>query len=329
MAEYPVDLRFLSKQDVDSLITYEDVVQAVEQVFLADGLGELVVPRKEKMVLDKEGKKVLLPMPGYIKTMDTAGMKWMSFYPDKKEIPAIWGQLLILTDPDSGLPYAVMDATTITNMRTAGGHAVVAAKYLARRDSKVLSVIGCGAQGRSAIASFDRSFDLERIIVYDSFPDSLKRCKQELEDRLRAKLCFADSIYEAVSQADILVTATTSKTVLVKEEMVPEGCFCAAVYCFNDLDPKLSRGADKWVLGHGLSDQVQVLDNRNYGPLISGENVYTTLGKIVAGKKPGRTGDRECIVYTHMGMGPLDIAVGRTVYEKAVRQNVGQILHLI
>ena len=329
MGEYPVDLRFLSKQDVDSLITYEDVVQAVEQVFLADGVGQLVVPRKEKMVLDEAGKKVLLPMPGYIKTMDTAGMKWMSFYPDKKEIPAIWGQLLILTNPDDGLPYAVMDATTITNMRTAGGHAVVAAKYLAKKDSRILSVIGCGAQGRSAIVSFDRNFDLDRIVVYDAFAASLERCRMETEGKLRAKLCFADSIEEAVSQADILVTATTSKTVLVKEEMVPAGCFCAAVYCFNDLDPELSHRADKWVLGHGLSDRVQVLENRNYGPLICGENVYAVLGEIVAGKKPGRAGDRERIVYTHMGMGPLDIAVGRRIYEKSVQQDAGQILHLI
>ena len=157
----PTNLLFLSKQDVDALITPEDVFAAVESVFRADGMGQVISPVKELMPAGDGG--ALFAMPGLLGDAGVAGVKWTNFCPNQPQgLPVCWGHVLVLSSTETGQPFAVMDATTITNQRTAGGHTVAAAKYLANPGARTMGVLGCGAQGRSAIRSFDRLFDLSR-----------------------------------------------------------------------------------------------------------------------------------------------------------------------
>ncbi|MGL6197384.1 MAG: ornithine cyclodeaminase family protein [Lachnospiraceae bacterium] len=326
---FDTNILFLSKADVDQLITPELVVDAVEKVFIADGQGGVCTPSKEIMRMDAGGVNALFAMPGYIRDLGVAGVKWTNFYPCQPDgLPTCWAHVLLLSDSRSGQPYAMFDATTITGMRTGGGHAVVAARALAKQNSETLAVLGCGAQAKAAIISFDRHFSLKKILLHSRSKDSFFRCREELKGELHAELCWAEDTRILTEQADILITATTSKTPLVEADQIPPGCFVAALYAFNDLAPAFSMKADKWILGHRDSDRIEILEEPDFTGKIAPGNVYSTLGEILCGIKPGRESDTERIVFTHMGMGALDIAVGAQLVEKAKALGMGQVLRL-
>lgn len=327
---FNTNILFLSKDDVDDLITSELVVDAVESAFIADGRGGVYIPPKEVMPMGDDGLNALFAMPGYIRDLGVAGVKWTNFYPQQPDgLPTCWGHVLLLSDSRSGQPYAMLDATTITAMRTGGGHAVVAAKALAKRNVETLSILGCGAQARAAINSFDRHFSLKKIILSCLDKAQFLQCREELQGELRSELCWTEDVRALTEQADILITATTSEMPIIEANWIPPGCFVAALYSFHDLSPAISHEADKWVIGHWDSDRIEILEEPTFAGKIDTGDVHSSLGEILCGIKPGRESDTERIVFTHMGMGALDIAVGTSLVEKAREEKVGQVLRLI
>ena len=319
-----VDALFLNKQDVDALITYEDVVEAVEAAFRSDGMGRLLTPSKELMPMG--GRNFLFAMPGCLYDLGVAGVKWTNAY-HGGAYPTCWAHVLVLSHVEDGQPFAILDATSITNMRTAGGHAVVAARHLARKDAKVLGILGCGFQGKSAIRSFTRAMKLERVRVYSS-PRSMERCRAELEGEIDVPIEYLSSPRAMAEESDIIVSATGAAEPLLREEWIPEGCTVCAMSSFEDIDPALSARADKWVLGQMDSDREEILERPGIREQVNPADVYGTLGEIICGKKPGRESDRERIVFSHMGMGALDVAVGVRLVEKARARGVGTLLRL-
>lgn len=326
--EHPhTQILFLNKQDVDSLLTPEDVSAAVEAVFRADGLGQVLAPIKELMPAG--GHNALFAMPGLLRNAGVAGVKWTNFYPEQPQgLPPCWGHLLVLSHLDDGQPFAILDATTITAQRTAGGHTVVAARYLANPGARTLGVLGCGVQGQAAIQAFDRQFALERILVHTRTASRFAAFRAQVQDSLRARLQYAPNPKVLAEQSEILVTASTSHTPVIRAEWVPQGAFVGGVFSFYDLDSSLAAQADKWVLGHRISDRDEILENPDFAGQLDPERVYGTLGEIVCGRLPGRENPRERIVFTHMGMGALDIAIGNRVVEKARARGIGRTLQL-
>lgn len=316
---------FLSKQEVDGLLTHPETAAAVERVFLADGLGQVRIPPKEVMPMG--GKNALFAMPGCDYALGVAGVKWTNFYPGHpRGLPTCWSHVLVLSRVEDGQPYAILDATGITARRTAAGHGVVAAKYLARPEPRVLGIVGCGVQGCAAMQAFPLAFPLECIKVFAS-PRSLARARSVLES-CAVPVRPVSSMEALAEGCDIILTATTSETPLLRAGLVPEGCFVDAMYAFHDVDPALSRTADKWVLGQWDADRPEILEDPDTAGAVDARDVYGTLGEIVCGKKPGRRRPEERIVFTHMGMAALDIAVADLAVQKARAQGVGQLLQL-
>ena len=330
MTEPSVPIRFLSKSQTEALLTWRDVVEAVDAVFLSDGCGDLVTPKKDPIRMD-DGRSMLMAMPGYLRDMGVAGMKWMRSYPFKPDgIPQLWAQLLIISDAATGLPTGVMDATAVTAMRTAGGHGVVAAKYLAKKSSRVLCVTGSGAQAKAGIQSFDSVFDLDEIRVWSPHPEDKKSAFAASLGTLRARLTLCSNVDDLYSGCDILLTTTAHRgEPFIDAELLPSGCFISSMTSFHEFGTQILDTADKWVLGHRLSDTLQILEDRSFAGHLSQERVYGTLGEIAAGKRPGRESDDEVILYTHMGMGAFDVAVGQRLLEKAAAQGIGTELDLI
>ncbi len=320
------EVLFLNKQDVDALLTYPDTVSAVERAFLSDGNGQMLVPKKGFIRIGENS--LLFPMAACLYDLGVAGVKWTNFYPNSpKGLPTCYSHVLILSHVEDGQPFAILDATSITSYRTAGGHAVVAAKYLAKKDSKVLGILGCGVQGMSAIRSFTRHFGLDQIRIFTS-KRSEAASRPLLEAELSIPFLYASSPEEMAQECDIIVSATTSPQPLLTADMVPPGCLVAAMYAFRDVSPALSRLADKWVIGQWDSDTEEILEAPFYHGSLKRENVYASLGEIVSGRKAGRESSRERIVFTHMGMGSLDIAVAACLVEKARKTGRGQLLKL-
>jgi len=325
-----VEILFLSHDEVASLLCVTEVVDAVQGVFLADAGGGLALGPGAPMPVSDAGW--LMSMPAAVLADGVAGVKWLGYYnrPEGSPLPTTWGNVLVLSHTETGLPFAVMDCTEITNMRTAGGHAAVAARALARAGSRTLGVIGAGAQALAGIRAFDAVFDLDRIRVYSRTEETRGALVAGFaaEGSLRAQLEGVPSAEAACEGADLLLTCSTSETPVVQAAWIPEGCTVTAVSSFFDLDPAFSAEADKWVLGQAQADGAHIAHSPRFAGKVCASCVYGSLGEILAGKKPGRESDKERILFTHMGMAAHDVAVGLRVYEKAVERNLGTVLRL-
>jgi len=333
-----VEVLVLTKAEIESLVSRQDVRDACEVAFRAVGTpGELTMPQKFEMFIGPQAQKnFFLSMPTYLKPVGAVGIKWVSVYTTQKPgIPSIWGSVIILNDPETSLPYAIMDGTAITNLRTAGGHTVIAAKYLAKKNSKTMAIIGCGFQARTGLPSFNDVFPLETVKVYDIKPEAMSAYQQEMSKQVSAQVIPTKSAQEAVEGADIVLMVSLAEKPVVMEPWIPEGCCITATARFQDLDPMLSKKADKWVLGTKSSDGNLILDYYNSKQFdkidieLSPDDVYADMGEIVTGQKPGRENDQERILYTHMGMGAHDIALAHTAYCKAKERGIGTKVRLI
>lgn len=326
---HPINVRVVSKSEVEKLVTPEDVIEVVGETFKALGNGQIYHPVKEPMWMGKENANMLLAMPAHLKDKKIVGVKWVNLFTFQQEgIPSSYGNILLLNHEENGQPYAMIEATPITTMRTAGGHGVVAAQYLAKKDSKILAVIGCGAEGISGIRGFLAAFPgLEELRACDRSPAALENVKEEFGGKIKIST-FADA-KEAVEPADIVLVVTTARKPVVMFEWLKKGTFVSGLYSFNDLDPECSRKADKWYMGSKDTDYYQIVKAPYLAPYnLSMDNVTGDLGEVATGKCAGRENDDEIIIYTHMGMGALDVAVGDLIYRRAVEQNIGTVMDL-
>lgn len=324
-----VEVLIISKADVEQLLTQDDVVQAVETVFQTQGTrGHLFQPPNTHLQIDPPSKgKLMISMPCYIRSLNLTGIKWTNAYygGQKPGIPPIWGSIVVLNNAETGIPFAILDDTTITAVRTAGGHAVVAAKYLAKKSSRTMAIIGCGVQGRSGLLAFQRMFPLKTVKIFDIRSDAVASFLSELSPRVQAIIVPANTLEEAFAASDIILLADSSSKPILFEPMVPSGCFVAGLRRFMNLDPALSRKTDKWIIGNRVTDcDFNVPDIG-----LSYDHVYADMGEIVTGAKPGRENDSERILYTHMGMGAHDVVLGYAIYKKALAKGLGTKVKLI
>jgi len=324
-----VEVLVLNKTEIEKLITYEDVIEAVEIAFKAQATkDQLSQPPSTPLFADPPNNtKLLLSMPCCIKSIGVAGIKWTNAYYQNQRsgTPPMWGGVIVLNDPETGIPYSIIEATAITHMRTAGGHAAVAAKYLAKKDSRMMAIIGCGAEARTGLLAFHRLFPLETAKIFDIEPEAMSVFQREISSQISVKIIPTKTAEEAFEGADIIMLATSANRPILMEQMVPIGCFVAGLRRFIDIDPVLSLKADKWVLGNRVAD-----GNLNIPDIgLSYNYVYADMGEIITGAKPGRENYEERILYTHTGMGAHDVALSHIAYKKAREQRMGTEVRLI
>lgn len=325
-----IEILFLSKNEVENLVNLEDAVVAAEEAFRILGEGQLV---EAHQVLPINGPNITAVFPTYLKSVELYGLKQVSVYKEREpsdNLPSIWGSLIILNHVKNGLPYTIMDGTAITNMRSAGGHAVVAAKYLAKKNPKTLAIIGCGAQGRNGFQSFINTFPIEHVKIYDAYAHALS-FYDEIKGQVDVEVEIANSPKDVVANADIILMATTSPKPIIFEPWIEKGCFVAGLMGLQDIDPMLGVKADKWILGNHKSDGQMIIEGK--GELASPKevnknNVYADMGEIVTGLKSCRKNEEERILYTHMGMGAHDILLSHEAYKNAVKKGLGTKIYL-
>lgn len=303
----------LTEEEVEKLITMDEAIDSVEKAFELYALGKAEMPPKVYLEFEKGD---LRAMPAHL--MGYAGIKWVNSHPGNPEkgLPTVMA-LMILNDPETGFPLAVMDATFLTSLRTgaAGG---VAAKYLARRDSEVVGFVGCGKQAYYQFEAIRRLFDIKKVRGYDiregaatRFVEHCRRAGVDAEVAELPKTC----------SCDILVTTTPSKKPVVKAEWVNEGTHINAIGADaagkQELEVEILLRAkvvvdDVEQAVHG--GEINVAISQGY---MRPENIHATLGEIVAGIKPGRENDAEITVFDSTGLAIQDIAVGKVVFENA------------
>ena len=329
-----LEVLLLTSDEVRELLTMRDAIEAVEEAFREKGLGLVDMPPKLYLFFPKYDGDLRV-MPAYMKKSDIAGVKIVNVHaknPKEHGLPTVMA-VIELVDPATGAPLALMDGTLITAFRTgaAGG---VAAKYLARPDSRVIGVVGAGVQGRfqlRALAEILR--DVELVKVYDARRSAAECYVEEMSEELGLNIMACPTVEETVKGIDVLVTATPSRQPIVMAEWVDYGLHINAIGADapgkEELDPEILKRAkivvdDVEQASH--SGEINV-------PLSKGilrlEDIYGELGEVVAGKKPGRETGDEITVFDSTGLAIQDVSVAWLVYRKAKERGVGTWVKLL
>ena len=318
---------YLSRSEVAGVgVTMAEIVDAVEQAFREKGEGRVEMPPKPG-IHPGGGDNFIHAMPAYIPGMQSAGVKWVSGYPGnfRQGLPYISG-LLILNDPNTGLPISVMDCTWITAMRT-GAATAVAAKYLARPESSVVGILGCGVQGRSNLEALHVLFPLEKVIAYDVNSEVARAYAEEIRHQSGLDTVIVSSPREAVTGCDIVVTSgpilkKPHRTIL--PGWLSEGAFASLVDFDSYWHPDALREAAMFC----TDDTPQLRHYQKVGYFQDIPPVHADLGELVTGRKPGRVSPQERTIAANLGLALDDMAVAPLIYRQAVQKGIGTWLPL-
>jgi len=301
-----------------------ETIEEVEKAIKMLAKGQAIQPPKIYMTIPKH-HGFIKPMTAYIEPMNVAVSKIFTFFPDnplKYGLPTVHATVVV-NDGKTGLPLALMDGTWITALRTAATTAV-AAKYLAKKDSSVIGIIGAGVQGRTHLEAFGEVYKVEKVHVFDAFPKTLDRYVEEMGSKGFTVEPVA-SYKEAVKGSDIVVTCTVGDEAMVESEWFEPGMFIAKVGSYQELDVKAVTSADKVVVDwwEYVSTRVKELNKLMEKRLFDRSKVYAELHEVVGGLKPGRQRPEEKILFISIGMGVEDAAAAMYAYKRAKELGLG------
>jgi ornithine cyclodeaminase/alanine dehydrogenase len=232
----------------------------------------------------------------------------------------------VLNDDETGLPYAVMDCTWITAYRT-GAATALAARYLARPDSRSAGILASGVQGRTNLEALAALFPLERVYAYDIVPEVQARYVDEMSARLGLEVTGVQAPREAVEPSDLVVTAgpiLNHPRPTIERDWLQPGAFASAVDFDSYWTPAALAQLDKL----STDDHAQFQYYRTLGYFQATPDPYADLGEIAAGKKPGRQGVAERTLAMNLGLALDDMAVAPEIYRRAVANGIGIWLDL-
>jgi len=301
----------LSRNNLKDLLKMPDVIRVVEDAFKAWGQDEANMPPKAYLVVEQGDFRAMpAAIPGAV------AMKWVNVHPNNinRDLPTVMA-VLVYSDPETGYPLAIMDATDITAYRT-GATSAIAAKYLARQNSHTLGIIGAGRQAYTQILAHAELFDLELVKVFDLSDSASERLINSLPAHPLKKCSLEDAV-----ASDIVCTLTPSSVPVIKKDSVIPGTHINAVGADakgkEELGPSILKEAN--VVVDDLR-QASAAGEINV-PISSGfftiDEVYATLGEIVVGKKQGRTDKNVITVFDSTGVAIEDAATAKLVYEEA------------
>jgi len=317
---------YLSRADVEAIdVPMDRIIVALEAMFREKGEGRVEMPPKPG--IHPHPDSFIHAMPAYIPRLKSAGMKWVSGFPEniRKGLPYISG-LIILNDPETGIPLSVMDCTWITAKRT-GAATAVAAKYLARPDSKIVGILGCGVQGRSNLEALKVLFPVERVMAYDSSPRACELYAAEMANKCGIEVHPVKSPREALAGCDMVITAgpiLKTPHATIQPGWLEVGAFASLV----DYDSYWHRDALKEADKFCTDDIPQLEYYKSIGYFQDIPPVYAELGELLTGRKPGRESSAERTMACNLGLALDDLATAPLVFKLAVEKGLGTRLPL-
>ena len=316
----------LRRSDVERLLSLRDCIDAVENVFRLQGQAKIPAPGILGVKATGGGLHVKAGLlPG---ERNYLVAKLNANFPANKPrfgLPTIQG-VIVVFDAENGVPLAILDSIDITLKRTAAASAV-AAKYLARRDSSVATICGCGQQGRAQLRAVLLVLPLTKIYAFDVNDRAAIDFRNELLPELKIDIEPVRDLGGAIQKSDVCITCTTANESFVRKEDVRTGTFIAAVGADDEhkqeIDPALIASAKVVVDSLEQSSAIGDVHHAIVHGLMWKENVYAELSEIVSGKKPGRTNDDEIIVFDSTGVAIEDAVAAVAVYERALANSIG------
>ena len=326
-----IELTYLSGADVDALaLSDEEILGSVRAVLAAQGRRETVIePRMHLFPRRGPGSG-----PGHFNvlrgaTPEHAGVKVVGDFVENHRLglPSELA-LLLLLDPDTGVPAAIIDATAITEMRT-GAVTAIGAEHLARRDSRTLGHIGARGTSYWNVRLLCHVLPgLEEIRVHSRRPESRQSFARRLSADLGRDVREVASWEECARGADVIVEATrlTEPAPLLLTEWIAPGALVIPYGTVSAVELELTDGMDKIVVddwGQAGVGPLGALRAHVDSGRLSEANLHAELGQIVCGERPGREHEGETILFWHRGLSITDIALGQTLLQKARPLGVG------
>jgi ornithine cyclodeaminase/alanine dehydrogenase len=317
---------YLSRADVEkTALDMPTILRLLEEAFGEKGRGKVEMPPKPGIHTMPDA--FIHAMPAYIPALKSAGIKWVSGYPEnyKRGLPYITG-LLILNDAETGIPLAVMDCAWITAYRT-GAATGLSAKYLARKDSEVAGILACGVQGRTNLEALACLFPLKRVYAYDILPEVQEKYVTEMKAKFKFEVIGVKEPKQAVVESDLVVTSgpiLKHPTPSIEKDWLKPGAFGSAV----DFDSYWTGAALTQMDRISTDDHAQFQYYKSVGYFQKTPNPYADLGEIVAGLKPGRQSEKERTLAINLGLAMDDMAVAPEIYRRAVKKGIGTWLPL-
>jgi alanine dehydrogenase len=330
---HPIHIVYLNGPDVDRLaLSDAEILDAVESGLEAQGRGRVVIEPRVHLVPESSAVGHFNVLRGVVHPLGLAGVKVVGDFVDNHlfGLPSEIG-MLTLFDPTTGAPLAVLNATSITDMRT-GAVTALGAKHLAAKSSKVLGHIGARGTSYWNIRLLHHFFDFDEIRVHSKRRESREALAAKLSDELGTRVIAVEDWESCVRDADIVVEATrlSAPEPLLKTSWIKRGALVVPYGTMSAVELSLTDIMDKVV----VDDWGQCRKGLPFGALrqhvdldrITAETLHAELGQIVAGLKPGRETDSETILFWHRGLSLSDIALGSAMLDKAGAMGIGQTL---
>jgi ornithine cyclodeaminase/alanine dehydrogenase-like protein (mu-crystallin family) len=319
-------LLYLSRVDIETVaLDMPTILKLLEEAFKEKGHGKVEMPPKPGIHTMPDA--FIHAMPAFIPSLHSAGIKWVSGYPEnfKRGLPYITG-LLILNEDETGIPYAVMDCTWITAYRT-GAATGLSAKYLARPNSEIAAILACGVQGRTNLEALACLFPLKRVYAYDILPEAQAKFVEEMKTKYKFEILPAKGAKEAVLESDLVVTSgpiLKHPTPIIEKDWLKPGGFGSAV----DFDSYWSGPAMAQMDKISTDDHAQFQYYRSSGYFQHTPEPYADLGELATGQKPGRSSDKERTLAINLGLAMDDMAIAPEIYRRALNKGIGTWLPL-
>ena len=323
----------LNRGDVEAVLSMRGAIDVLERSFRELAEGKATVPTRLGLTI-AEANGVFLAIPAHLTASGALGMKLVTSYPDnpgKYHLPTIQATILYYDD-QTGRPLALMEGAHITAVRT-GAASGLATRYLARETSRVVGLIGSGVQAETQLEAVCCVRPVIKANVYSPTPSRAASFAARMSARLDIEVRAVDEARHAVEGCDIVIAATSAKNPVVKGEWIDAGTHINGVGSHapekRELDSDAVCKAKVVVdsLAAALQEAGDLLLPMAEG-VITRDHIYAELGELVAGSKPGRTGQQEITFFKSVGLAVEDVAVAQLVYERARSLGIGRDLDL-
>ena len=314
-------IRIFTAEEIRKILSMSEVIELMAKAFKGLSEDEYYIPLR--YVTEIPGKQLsLLFKPAVDLKSERLSIKILTQNDSnsKSGLPSIMGMVMLL-DVNTGLLLALMDGSYITNIRT-GAASGIATHKLAREDSKVAAIFGCGAQGRTQLEAILSIRSLSRIYAFDTNPQSLKVFVEEMKSRFMIDIQACEDPM-VLKEVDIICTATGSGSPLFERKHIKPGVHINAIGSYKpfmqEIDPYIIHDSRLFVdsINSCCAESGDIIKPVNMG-LIKEDHIQGEIGEIIAGKKIGRASENDITIFKSVGLAVQDLVVANHVYDKSM-----------
>jgi alanine dehydrogenase len=320
-------VRIINQKEVEELLTMRECIGLMEKVLMSLARGEAILPLRSVVALPEKNGRLAM-MPSYLANPASFGVKVISAFPENTgtEFDSHQG-VILLFEPVNGSLVAIVDATSVTAIRTAAASGA-ATKILAREDASNLAILGSGVQAKTHLEAMLVSRNIRSVRAWSPNKERLREFVDRESQHHNIEIKAANSVEEAIKNADLICTTTSCKEPIVHFDSISAGAHInavgACVPTTRELDSNTVARSRLFVdrFESALNEAGDFLIPKKEG-VINDNHILGEVGDVLIGRKTGRTSRNEITIFKSLGISVEDLASANFLYEQATSKNVG------